>query len=183
MRPRGEFRCHQEANSSSLLGGTGKISPPLLRQELRRTRRRDQAWTRAIFWEFLLDQERIRPSRHPVCQCRDREIQSYRGDPGKGFRWRLAYQRHCGFPDRPGCFGAGASIILNGSMAATIGSGESSAYAASKAGVRAMTASLPRRGNTLAISTAWTKQQWTRASVKIPRKMPKSAYFPSPSMP
>jgi NAD(P)-dependent dehydrogenase (short-subunit alcohol dehydrogenase family) len=66
-------------------------------------------------------------------------------------------QRHCGFPDRPSCFGAdgaGASIILNGSMAATIGSGESSAYAASKASVRAMTASLPRRGNTLAISTA-----------------------------
>jgi NAD(P)-dependent dehydrogenase (short-subunit alcohol dehydrogenase family) len=30
--------------------------------------------------------------------------------------------------------GAGASIILNGSMAATIGTGESSAYAASKAG-------------------------------------------------
>jgi hypothetical protein len=32
--------------------------------------------------------------------------------------------------------GAGASIILNGSMAATIGAGESSAYAASKAGGR-----------------------------------------------
>jgi NAD(P)-dependent dehydrogenase (short-subunit alcohol dehydrogenase family) len=38
--------------------------------------------------------------------------------------------------------GAGASIILNGSMAATIGTGESSAYAASKAGVRAMCRSL-----------------------------------------
>jgi hypothetical protein len=30
--------------------------------------------------------KRIRPSRRPVCQYRDREIQSYRGDPGKGFR-------------------------------------------------------------------------------------------------
>lgn len=38
--------------------------------------------------------------------------------------------------------GLGASIILNGSMAATIGTGESSAYAASKAGVRAMCRSL-----------------------------------------
>ncbi|MGA8480363.1 MAG: glucose 1-dehydrogenase [Chthoniobacterales bacterium] len=38
--------------------------------------------------------------------------------------------------------GAGASIILNGSMAAIIGTGESSAYAASKAGVRAMCRSL-----------------------------------------
>ncbi len=38
--------------------------------------------------------------------------------------------------------GAGASIILNGSMAATIGTGESSAYAASRAGVRAMCRSL-----------------------------------------
>ena len=38
--------------------------------------------------------------------------------------------------------GTGASIILNGSMAATIGTGESSAYAASKAGVRAMCRSL-----------------------------------------
>jgi NADP-dependent 3-hydroxy acid dehydrogenase YdfG len=38
--------------------------------------------------------------------------------------------------------GAGASIVLNGSMAATLGSGESSAYAASKAGVRAMCRSL-----------------------------------------
>jgi len=28
MLPRGEFRCHQEANSFSLLGGTGK-SPRL----------------------------------------------------------------------------------------------------------------------------------------------------------
>ena len=37
---------------------------------------------------------------------------------------------------------AGASIILNGSMAATTGSSQSSAYAASKAGVRAMCRSL-----------------------------------------
>src|SRR5580700_193497 len=35
---------------------------------------------------FRSDQGRIRPSRHPVCQCRDSKIQSYRGDPGKGFR-------------------------------------------------------------------------------------------------
>jgi NAD(P)-dependent dehydrogenase (short-subunit alcohol dehydrogenase family) len=38
--------------------------------------------------------------------------------------------------------GPGASIILNGSMAATAGSSESSAYTASKAGVRAMCRSL-----------------------------------------
>jgi NAD(P)-dependent dehydrogenase (short-subunit alcohol dehydrogenase family) len=38
--------------------------------------------------------------------------------------------------------GAGASIVLNRSMAATTGSSESSAYAASKAGVRAMCRSL-----------------------------------------
>ena len=38
--------------------------------------------------------------------------------------------------------GLGASIVLNGSMAATTGSSESSAYAASKAGVRAMCRSL-----------------------------------------
>ena len=38
--------------------------------------------------------------------------------------------------------GAGASIILNGSMAATIGTGESSAYAASKAGGAGMFRSL-----------------------------------------
>ncbi len=38
--------------------------------------------------------------------------------------------------------GVGASIILNGSMAASIGTGESSAYAVSKAGVRAMCRSL-----------------------------------------
>jgi NAD(P)-dependent dehydrogenase (short-subunit alcohol dehydrogenase family) len=37
---------------------------------------------------------------------------------------------------------AGASIILNGSMAASTGSSQSSAYAASKAGVRAMCRSL-----------------------------------------
>src|SRR5258708_36687014 len=46
--------------------------------------------------------------------------------------------------------GPGASIVLNGSMAATTGSSESSAYAASKAGVRAMCRSLagelPPRG-------------------------------------
>jgi NAD(P)-dependent dehydrogenase (short-subunit alcohol dehydrogenase family) len=38
--------------------------------------------------------------------------------------------------------GPGASIVLNGSMAATTGSSESSAYAASKAGVGAMCRSL-----------------------------------------
>src|ERR1700738_1492353 len=41
-----------------------------------------------------------------------------------------------------GLMGPGAAIVLYGSMAATTGSSESSAYAASKAGVRAMCRSL-----------------------------------------
>jgi NAD(P)-dependent dehydrogenase (short-subunit alcohol dehydrogenase family) len=61
--------------------------------------------------------------------------------------------------------GAGASIILNGSMAATIGSGESSAYAASKAGVRAMcriiaeTRQYPRDFNRLNEATVNARQR------------------------